>query len=357
MGADRENVPQPQEICTMSVAQVSIEYACQYFLNKVLLLNAGDRLLVYIDRPAEELVVGELQARALCLGIETEILQLGHLSSSTEMVRVLCDRIASGEFNAICEMADQYFYLTPVWGQAMEEAARLYSVGAMDRAAFVRCVGQVDHARLAELGDALYQILRGARRVRLETGAGTSIRFRMNTGSLLGRIMSRLRLTAMSQVWRPTGTLKPGGGATFLGGQLSFLPIPHTIHGRAVIDGYLWPPDGIGCLEEPIVLEIERGQVVEIGGDTITSGLLRNWLSGKEKAVEHFCIGFNPGARLSNNLVEAERAFGHINIGFGAYPYHTDGVIGKPRLTIDGDVLMENNTFIDARIASLAAAL
>ena len=121
----------------MSVAQVSIEYACQYFLNKVLLLNAGDRLLVYIDRPAEELVVGELQARALCLGIETEILQLGHLSSSTEMVRVLCDRIASGEFNAICEMADQYFYLTPVWGQAMEEAARLYSVGAMDRAAFV----------------------------------------------------------------------------------------------------------------------------------------------------------------------------------------------------------------------------
>ena len=105
------------------------------------------------------------------------------------------------------------------------------------------------------------------------------------------------------------------------------------------------------------MLEIERGQVVEIGGDPATSGLLRNWLSGKEKAVEHFCIGFNPGARLNNNLVEAERAFGHINIGFGTYPYHTDGVIVKPRLTIDGDVLMENNTFIDGRIASLAAAL
>jgi leucyl aminopeptidase (aminopeptidase T) len=140
--------------------------------------------------------------------------------------------------------------------------------------------------------------------------------------------------------------LKERASATFMGGQVAFLGVPGTIEGTAVIDGYLSPPEEIGPLENPIVLKMSKGRVVNIDGCPSKSLILSKWLDGKEKGIEHFCIGFNPGARLSGNIVEAERAFGHIVIGLGKYPFHTDGIIKNPQLILDNKVILKNNTFI-----------
>jgi leucyl aminopeptidase (aminopeptidase T) len=341
----------------MSPSSTSFEDSCQLFLQDMLLLNQGDTLLIYIDRADDEVVARDIQAHAETAGIATDIVQLRQWSSATDRADALCEKITAGDFTAVCELSDQYFYLTPVWGQAMRKGCRLFSIGSMDKASFIRCIGEVDREKLAALGEALHQLIEGARHVQLETDAGTSIHFRMNTNSLAGRIMTKLRLSAMSQVWSPTGTLRQGGSATFLGGQLSFLPMPHTIKGTAVIDGVVYPPTEIGCLDEPIVLEIDRGHVTSIGDKSGKSTILDEWLSGQERAIEHFCIGFNPGAQICDNMVEAERAFGHINIGLGKYPYHTDGVIRAPKLTIDGVVLMDKNCFVHPKIVGLAKAL
>ena len=341
----------------MSQENTDFENACRVFLHELLLLAEGDRLLIYIDREPGDVVAGDIAAWAESHGMSADILQLNGYTTLPQMIDAMCDRIDAGNYQAICELSDRYFYPTRVWGQAIGKGCRLFSTGSMDRAAFIRCIGEVNHEKLAGFGMQMHGLMMKARRVSLETGSGTRISCRMNTGSLSGRILARLKLTAMSQVWQPTGRLGKGGGATFLGGQLSFLPIPGTIEGTAVIDGFMWPPDEVGHIQEPVILDIRQGQVVSIGGDPVKSGALAQWLTGKERAIEHFCIGFNPGARVSRNIVESERAFGHITIGLGKYPFHTDGVMVKPRLTINGEVLMDNNSFPHESLSSLEGQL
>jgi hypothetical protein len=338
----------------MKQDQTDLVNACETFLHDILLLGKGDSLLIYIDRAPEEVVAGEIQAYAKSIGIETEIFRLQGFSSLTVMVDALCEKITAGNYDAVCELSDRYFYPTRVWGQVVQKGSRLYSMGSMDAPAFIRCIGEVNHENLAVFSMELYRLLVKTRRVQLESTSGTRISFKMNASSLTGRILSKMKLTTMSQVWQPTGTLSQGGSATFLGGQQSFLGIPDTIEGTAVIDGYMWPPDEVGHLEEPIILEIERGHVVRISGNPAKSRILNEWLEGREKAIEHFCIGFNPGARISSNLVEAERAYGHITIGLGKYPFHTDGVIKNPKLISNGAVLMENNAFMHEKLSVLA---
>jgi leucyl aminopeptidase (aminopeptidase T) len=341
----------------MNKGSSDLDNACLFFLRDILSLKKGNRLLIYIDRGPEEVVADELRRFASSIGIVTEVLQLQDFQSQEQIVDSLCSAIAAGNFDAVCELSDQYFYPTRVWGKAIQLGCRLFSMGSMQQASFIRCIGKVNREKLAEFGAALYDLVKDARRVKLETSAGTHLTFKMNTGSLLGRIATRLKLTTMSEIWEPTGNLGHEGDATFLGGQLSFQGIADTIEGTAVIDGFMWPPDDVGFLKEPIVLKIKQGKVVDIGGEPLKSGVLTKWLEGREKAIEHFCIGFNPGARVSDNLVEAERAYGHINIGIGKYPYHTDGVIRNPRLTINGKVLMDNNAFVHEKLATLEKEL
>ncbi|MFT5711266.1 MAG: 2,5-dihydroxypyridine 5,6-dioxygenase [Halioglobus sp.] len=341
----------------MSLDNIDFNKACRILLHDILLLEKGDRLLIYIDRSPTEVVAGAVQIFANSVGIETEVLQLKGYNNLSDMTQALCDRIATGNFNAIIESSDQYFYLTPVWGQAIKRGCRLFCTGALNTDAFIRCIGKVNREQLADFGGVLYQLILSARRVKLESSAGTHLTFRMNTGSLPGRIMTKLKMTTMSTVWPPTGDLSSKSDATFLGGQLSFQGITDTIEGTAVIDGFMWPPGDVGLLTEPIILHIEHGRVVRIDGDSVKSGILNQWLQGKEKTIEHFCIGFNPGARISDNLVESERAYGHLNIGLGKYPFHTDGVIRNPLLTINGNVLMQNNTFVHKKLFALGKKL
>lgn len=341
----------------MKQHKTALDNACASFLHDVLLLRSGDRLLIYIDKAPGDEVARDIQSYAQSTGIDTDIFQLDGFSGLDEMITALCEKIAEGNYDAVCELSHRYFYPTRAWGQAVQRGCRVYALGPIDRSAFVRCIGEVNHEKLAEFGEALYRVVTKARRVRLETSAGTRISFRMNSSSLVGRVLAKMRLTRMSQVWKPTGSLSLGGGATFLGGQLSFLGIPDTINGTAVIDAYMWPPDEVGHLVQPIVLEIERGEVVRFSGDPEKSKILEEWLEGREKRIQHFCIGFNPGAQISSNLAEAERVYGHINIGLGKYPFHTDGIIRHPKLVINGSVVMENHSFVHKDLSDLASTL
>ena len=228
---------------------IDIEGSCSTFLRNVLLLRKGDRLLIYTDRAPREVAAKDIQNYAQAIGIETDIFQLQGCYSLSEIITTLSEKIAAGAYDAVCEMSEQYFYPTSVWSQAVQNGCRVYALGPMDTPAFTRCIGEVDHDKLSEFGMILYSLLTKARRVQLDSELGTRISFRMNTSSLIGRILSKLKLTTMSQVWQPSGTVGRGGGATFLGGQLAFLGIPETIEGTAVIDGYMWPPDELGYIE------------------------------------------------------------------------------------------------------------
>jgi hypothetical protein len=257
-----------------------------------------------------------------------------------------------------------------VWTQAVQKGRRVYSAGAIGPDAFVRCIGEVNNKALSEFGLIVDRLLRNARRIRIGSESGTDITCtmqartpvgrifsRISSSGLGGRALSKLKLSQASTVWPPSGMLRQGGGSTFIGGQVAFLGIAATIEGTAAIDGYLWPPEEIGKIDKPIFLVIKRGRVVDIGGCPTSARILKKWLDGKEKAIEHFCIGFNPGAQLSGELMEAERVFGCINIGLGKYPFHTDGVMKCPQMVVDDSVFMEGCAFMHHELCDLASQL
>ena len=333
-------------------SQDELEKSVDVFLNELLGHRHGENILVYVDQGSDDRVSNTLKARVEKRGGRTEILALNSEQTPANQARQLTEKIKHGSFNIICELSEQYFYLTSAWKVAREVGTRVYSLAGLDAASFIRCVGRVNHERMFQFGMALKRVLQESRRLRIHTRNGTDIQMQLGLNPFK-RLVARLRKRPRSFILSPCGMFDDKTQTTFLGGQLSFLGVPETIKGTAVIDGYLWPPAEIGRLDQPIVVKFDKGRVVDIGGSPEKSKLLARWFKGQTIHVQHFCFGFNPGARLSGKILEAERAFGGITVGMGKGFSHTDGIIENPSIEADDNLIEEKGSFISKEFLSL----
>jgi len=364
----------------MACSADELETGLDLFLDRLLRLVPGERLLVYADGGPGMPVARAMRARAVARGCFAEVLELDSALPLPEQAGQLAQHIRQGRYQAICELSEGYFYLTPAWEVARVQGARVFSLQGLDEESFVRCVAHVDHDLVFQFGLALARSLQRARTLHVTSERGTDIRMVLGM-SRMQQLTSRLRrrlernartLTAALHpfartpvfqprprafVAAPCGELSPETTRTFLGGQLAFRGIPSTIEGTAVIDGCQWPPDEIGHLDEPITLEIKKGVVSGFGGCPVKSRILARRFAEQSAHVEHFCVGFNPHARVEGRLLEAERALAGITVGIGEGFLHTDGVIRRPRILADGEPIAENGSFNTPELLSLQQKL
>ena len=326
------------------------------FVKELLNLRRGEKLLIYSDQGSDYHTANVIRESAQQIGALTELFELNSSLKLPDMVRELTYKIEKGGFEVICELSEQYFYPTLAWKRALQLGSRIYSLGGVDADAFTHCVGNVDHNLMFQFGMALRGILKEAKTIQILTKKGTNIKFQMST-NLVSRFVSRLKREQRPYIMYPSGTPIQKGQSTFMGGQLAFQGIPETIEGTAVIDGYLWPPKEIGCVDVPIILKIKKGSVIEINGCPSKSKILNRWFDGQTKEIQHFCIGFNPGAKLSGKIMEAERVFGYISMGIGKYPFHTDGVIKNPSILSNDEIVEQDGSFIHEGLSILERKL
>jgi leucyl aminopeptidase (aminopeptidase T) len=331
-----------------------LKKAAGVFIKELLNVRPQEKLLIYVDKGSDFNVVSAIQAATKGAGGTAEQFELDPNLETHDVVRNLTRKIEDGAFDVICELSEQYFYQTTAWQRALEKGARIYSLGGLQSEGLIRCFGNVNHALIYDFGTSLREILWKAKSVQILTKKGTDIKFEMNI-SLVDRVVSKLtgKKRPYAYITRPSGKLTHDVPATFLGGQIAFNGIPETIEGTAVIDGYVWPPQEIGHLNEPINLKIRKGRVTEVNDDSLKSKIFGQWLKGKKNEIKHFCIGFHPSARLSEKLIEAERVFGYISIGIGEYPFHTDGVITKPTLLLNREIIEKDGSFIHKELSIL----
>lgn len=322
------------------------------FIEELLNLKRGERLLIYVDQGSCYCTTKVIQESAQQIGALTEVFALNSNLKLPDKVRELTHKIEMGAFDAICELSEQYFYPTLAWKRGLELGSRIYSLVGLNAASFTRCVGKVNHNLMFQFGVALREILKKAKSIQILSKKGTNIKFQMNT-SLIFRFISKLKRKQGSYIWYPSGTLSQKIQSSFMGGQLAFQGVPETIEGTAVIDGYLWPPKEIGHVDVPIVLNIKKGSVIEINGCPSKSKILNRWFEGKTKEIQHFCIGFNPGAKLSGKIMEAERVFGYISVGIGRYPFHTDGIIKNPSILLNDEIMEQEGSFVHGELSIL----
>jgi len=217
--------------------------------------------------------------------------------------------------------------------EAARAGARVLSLCMVDDTMALRAL-DVDYAELSRATRKLAEILSSAGEALVTTPSGTELRFGLGGGPVL---------------WIDGLAREPGQASALPAGVAAVLPFPGTAAGRIVLDGSL---ASVGLLEEPVVLEVEGGRVVEIRGGA-AAGVLRRALRQDANAsfVAEFGMGTNPRAARTGNLVEDERVRGSAHFGFGgnvhlggtvASSVHLDGTLREPTVYLDSRPIVKD---------------
>ena len=131
----------------------------------------------------------------------------------------------------------------------------------------------------------------------------------------------------------------PGSFGNLPAGEAYFAPLEGKSHGTMVIE---WGPTR--KLDEPVILTVENGVVVQItGNDPHRARLAAKFAENANcRNIAELGIGTNDKASRPDNVLEAEKILGTIHIalgdnsGFGgtvSAPFHEDYVFYQPTLT------------------------
>lgn len=130
-------------------------------------------------------------------------------------------------------------------------------------------------------------------------------------------------------------------------GEAYIAPVEGKSNGQILVDGSIV---GIGKVDEPILLTIKDGLLINAEGKDA-----KKWLNilGNSKAARNlaeFGIGTNPKAQLTGNILEDEKILGTIHVAFGSNDtfggkvnagVHLDAVVLNPTVYVDGKLILD----------------
>ncbi|MEE9525427.1 MAG: aminopeptidase [Candidatus Woesearchaeota archaeon] len=198
----------------------------------------------------------------------------------------------------------------------------------------------IDYKKLQETGEKLKKEIGQGNQIRITTEAGTDVVVGLRNPAVLN-----------------TGNYKnPGTGGNIPAGEVYLAPRWKWVEGKIVIDGSGAYRGGTQLIEEPITLEIKRGEIINIDGGEEADNLREtlDWATKKARhpwgirRIGELGIGINPNAKIIGATIVDEKVKGtaHVGIGsnywFGGTIYaivHLDQVFKNPKIYIDGKLL------------------
>lgn len=246
-------------------------------------------------------------------------------------------------------------YSTP-YDIAMKENKKLrhLCLVGMNVDMMVRNIGRVDYPNLEKFMKLVTEKTLSAKHMRITTPAGTDVEFNNEPG--------RKPIMELGYADIP--------GSHMMAGQIGWSPNFESINGKIVFDGSLVPPI-IGILKEAVRLTIKKGEVLKIEGGK-EAAEYEKWLKSfnhpQMLKLAHVCYGFNPGARLTGDILEDERIWGGTEWGLGnvgailipggiSGPSHTDGICLNSSVWLDGVQIMDKGQILDPELKKLAEKL
>lgn len=198
-----------------------------------------------------------------------------------------------------------------------------------------------DYKKIADRSIKLKAILEQGEHIRVTSEAGTDISF-----SIKGRTS-----------YASKGLFHaPGESGNLPTGETFLAPVEGTSNGVFVVDGSF---AGLGLVKNVnLKIEVKDGYATKITGGTMASRLKKILSGVKNKDaynIAEFGIGTNDSARLSGVLLEDEKVMGTIHIALGNnksmggvvdVPIHLDGVVKKPTVYLDGNIIMKNGKLL-----------
>jgi len=196
-----------------------------------------------------------------------------------------------------------------------------------------------DYRKISKEGAALKERLDAAEHVRITTPAGTDVTFHTR---------------GMTAINNDGFYREQGMGGNMPAGEVYIPPMKRGVDGRIVIDGSYRTKDASLIPQEPIVIDVERGDMVRLNDSPEAKALEQTlrWAESRAKypwGIRRVCelgIGLNPGAKLIGCTILDEKVRGTVHFAHGSNKWfggdvsaiiHLDHVLKNPRVFIDGE--------------------
>ena len=316
---------------------MDFEQAVQRILIHSMALGEEESCLVVWDRSREELGAKVRDAaKGMTSRLRTIVLPVPDQGVWAENILGSLDENMTNQ-DVILFVTGYSLSHTNARRQAVGRGARLASMPGITTEILIRAA-TADYRAVSKRSGRLQEIFSSGTEVTVQTDMGTAISFSIQ--GMEGHMEDGLYD-------------KPGTWGNMPAGEASIGPREKTAEGRIVVD---WSMSGIGRLDEPLTLRIEKGMARRIEGKH--SGEIRERLQPLGDAaftLAEFGMGTNDCTRLSGTVLEDEKTRGTVhfalgnNISFGGsadVPVHLDGVLTKPTVHVDGLLIMEKGQLL-----------
>lgn len=290
----------------------------------------GEVVTILVDQGMTEGAVGRaLAAAASAAGADVVVLGA---ALDQPLADDVVERVVASDL--VVAPTSLSFAHTPFAQAVARRGTRILAMTQADADTLTSAVMMTDFAAIAPWCTRVADLMTDADRVRVTTAAGTDLQ-----GTLTGR--RGIAGVAMSQ--------GPGSIMGCPNIEAYVAPVEGSVYGRLVIDA---STTYFGLLDEPLVVEVDRGQAVSISGGRDAGRLerlLREHDSPSCYIFGEVGIGMNPNARLVGKIIEDESVYGtgHFALGtntlFGGAnpaPVHADLVYHRPTVTFDDDTVL-----------------
>ncbi len=240
--------------------------------------------------------------------------------------------LAMAGVDAVLAVTSRSITHTAARRQATAAGARVATMPGIDEECLIRTMN-ADYRAIARRTERVAKLLSEADRAHLTTAAGTDV------------VLPIAGIAALAS----TGlVLEPGAWGNLPSGEAYLMPEEGKAEGVVVVDGAL---AGIGTVSEPVAIVVEGGNARRVTGgpeaDAFAAMLERAGPAGRN--VAELGVGTNDRAVLTGRILEDEKILGTVHVAFGnnasmggtvTVPFHVDGIILKPTLTLDGEALL-----------------
>ncbi len=345
----------------MALYEYELPLSASVLVTEILGVKPGEVIAITADTESDERVVSATAGAVHAAGGKPMVINLasptgvGKAADPGLPIEALAAALA--KVDAWVEFNNQWLLYSTPFELAREANPRLryLCLVGMNVDMMVRCVGRVNHGGLRSFLNRVTELTKNAREIRVTTPAGTDVGFKNDPTRLYSCD------TGLANV----------PGVHFLTGQISWAPIHSTIEGTIVFDGTISPPLN-RLVDAPVSLTVREGRLVDIAGGK-DAATYRVWLDSFKDPnmlrLAHIAYGFNPGAKLTGNVLEDERVWGATEWGLGylqaidAPPdgipakSHTDGICLNSSVWLDGVALLDQGRIVHPDLAALAGSL
>jgi leucyl aminopeptidase (aminopeptidase T) len=309
-----------------------LDQAARRTVKQALKLRPGESFLLVTDR--EKLEIAEaLAVWAKKVGAETTTyLMAKSLRPIIEPTRLL--RQMAKKATAIAYLLEARIEEKPFRSFLVKTgltSGRILMMPGITRAMMERLVN-IDYAQLGHFTEKVIHALKDAEDVLVENAGGTRLRF---------SVRGRRWVNGKGDISRK------GKHGNLPAGECYTAPVENTFTGTIVIS----------LIDDKLgrgVMEFEKGRLVKWTGKGVEA-VIRNIGGDKTgMTIGEFGIGTNKNARITANMLEAEKAFGTAHFAIGdsyglgtnSSRHHYDALVEKVTIKAKGKVVIQNGKFL-----------